>query len=142
MRNVKNKLQSRCTAKTCVLDAGGYGAISAWLWMETGRRMGSFRGRTKGPAFRKAIFLAFLICGPAVPAAGQVPVKADIGGDGEHTRYVAFLSKNTDFRIFSISDPYRVVVDLPETDIQVPAGGRGFSVLRIAGENWRGEYER
>ena len=95
--------------------------------------MGSFRGRTKGLAFRKAFFFALLICGPAVPAAGQVPVKADIGGDGEHTRYVAFLSKNTDFRIFSISDPYRVVVDLPETDIQVPAGGRGLVLSSRSG---------
>jgi N-acetylmuramoyl-L-alanine amidase len=83
--------------------------------------------------FRKAILLALLVSGAAAPAAGQVPVKADIGGDGEHTRYVAFLSQNTDFRIFTISDPYRVVVDLPETSIQVPAGGRGLVLSSRSG---------
>jgi N-acetylmuramoyl-L-alanine amidase len=97
------------------------------------RKMGSLRGRAEGLAFRKAIFLALLICGTAVQAAGQVPVKADIGGDGEHTRYVAFLSKHADFRIFSIGDPYRIVVDLPETDIQVPAGGRGLVLSSRSG---------
>ncbi len=56
----------------------------------------------------------------------QVPLKAEIGGDGEHSRYVAFLSKKTEYRIFSISDPYRIVVDLPEIGIQVPAGGHGL----------------
>ena len=64
------------------------------------------------------------------PAAERVPVKAEIGGDGEHTRYVAFLSKSADYRIFSIGDPYRIVVDLPEIDIQVPAAARGLVLCR------------
>jgi N-acetylmuramoyl-L-alanine amidase len=95
--------------------------------------MASVGGRVVGLNFKKAIFLALLIPGAAAPAAGQVPVKADIGGDGEHTRYVAFLSKNSDYRIFTISDPYRIVVDLPETDIQVPAGGRGLVLSSRSG---------
>src|SRR5262249_7823206 len=52
--------------------------------------------------------------------------KAEIGGDAQHTRYVAFLSKQVEYRIFSISDPYRIVIDLPEAEIQVPAVKRGL----------------
>jgi N-acetylmuramoyl-L-alanine amidase len=66
-------------------------------------------------------------------AAERVAVKAEIGGDGEHTRYVAFLSKRSDYRIFSISDPYRIVVDLSETDIQVPADARGLVLSSRSG---------
>ena len=95
--------------------------------------MGSVRGRAKSVAFRRAVLLVLLAAGSAAQAAGQVAVKAEIGGDGEHTRYVAFLSKRTDYRIFSISDPYRIVVDLPEADIQVPAAARGLVLSSRSG---------
>jgi N-acetylmuramoyl-L-alanine amidase len=96
--------------------------------------MASVGGRVRKLAFRGAILFALLPAGASVAAAGaQVTVKAEIGGDGLHTRYVAFLSKNTNYRIFSISDPYRVVVDLPEVEIQVPAGGRGLVLSSRSG---------
>ncbi len=99
----------------------------------TGQRMGSIRGKAGCQAFASAILFALLMHGPAALGAEQVRVKAEIGGDGQHTRYVAFLSKQTDFRIFSIGDPYRIVVDLPETDIQVPAGARGLVLSSRSG---------
>ncbi len=95
--------------------------------------MGSVGGQARKLAYCGAILLALLPAGASVAAAGQVAVTAEIGGDGEHTRYVAFLSKNTEYRIFSISDPYRVVVDLPEANIQVPAGGRGLVLSSRSG---------
>ncbi|MBI4723970.1 MAG: N-acetylmuramoyl-L-alanine amidase [Rhodomicrobium sp.] len=55
-------------------------------------------------------------------AAKDVTLSAGIGGDIKHTRFVAFLSKKVEYRIFSITDPYRIVIDLPETEIQVPSG--------------------
>ena len=101
--------------------------------MVTGRRMESIRGKAGSQAFVSAILFVLLMHGPAALGAEQVRVKAEIGGDGQHTRYVAFLSKQTDFRIFSIGDPYRIVVDLPETDIQVPAGARGLVLSSRSG---------
>ncbi len=79
------------------------------------------------------LFLIFALS--AVPAFGadQILLNAQIGGDLQHTRYVAFLSKNVEFRIFSIADPYRIVIDLPETDIQVPEEGRGLVVSSRSG---------
>ena len=64
-------------------------------------------------------------------AAGE-PVANDarVGGDLKKTRFVADLSKPVDFRVFTLSDPYRVVVDLPEVDFQMPpklgTTGRGL----------------
>src|SRR5208337_4038173 len=73
----------------------------------------------------------FMLLIPAQRAAGadQVTLKAEIGGDAQHTRFVAFLSKKVDYRIFSIGDPYRIVIDLPEAEIQVPAGIKRGLVL-------------
>jgi N-acetylmuramoyl-L-alanine amidase len=95
--------------------------------------MGSVRGRGKSVAFRRAVLLVLLAAGSPVQAASPITVKAEIGGDGDHTRYVAFLSKQTDYRIFSISDPYRIVVDLPDAEIQVPAAARGLVLSSRSG---------
>jgi N-acetylmuramoyl-L-alanine amidase len=47
---------------------------------------------------------------------------ARIGGDISRTRFVADLSSVVDFRVFALSDPYRVIVDLPEVKFLMPSG--------------------
>ncbi len=47
---------------------------------------------------------------------------ARIGGDLSRTRFVADLSDAVDFRVFALSDPYRVIVDLPEVQFLMPSG--------------------
>lgn len=88
------------------------------------------------PHARVAWVLFFLLAaglGRAL-AEDQVTLSAQIGGDIQHTQFVAFLSKKVEFRIFSITDPYRIVVDLPETDIQVPGDkGRGLILSSRSG---------
>jgi N-acetylmuramoyl-L-alanine amidase len=94
-----------------------------------------------------AVFLAFACvltgwagsisaAGPAAPAApapatpapsapaegGAVANDARIGGDLSRTRFVADLSDEVDFRVFALSDPYRVIVDLPEVKFLMPSG--------------------
>ncbi len=78
--------------------------------------------RNAGPRGALATLLLFLLAVALKPATGadQILLNAQIGGDIQHTRFVAFLSKKVDYRIFSIADPYRIVVDLPEVEIQVP----------------------
>jgi N-acetylmuramoyl-L-alanine amidase len=95
--------------------------------------MGSVEGQARKLASWGAVLLALLLAGASAALAGRVTVKAEIGGNAKHTRYVAFLSKSTQYRIFSISDPYRVVVDLPEVKIQVPEGGRGLVMSSRSG---------
>ncbi len=84
-------------------------------------------------ALRGLALLALLIAVPALMAAGQATLRPEIGGDDQHTRYVAFLSKGADYRIFSIGDPYRIVIDLPEAGIQVPAGSHGLVLSSRSG---------
>lgn len=47
---------------------------------------------------------------------------ARLGGDGARTRFVADLSKPTDYRIFTLADPYRVIIDLPNVRFKLPQG--------------------
>ncbi len=72
--------------------------------------------------------LLFVLSTPAV--ADPVAKDARVGGDLSKTRFVADLSKPVDFRVFTLADPYRVVVDLPEVNFQMPpelgTKGRGL----------------
>jgi len=65
-----------------------------------------------------------------VRAQETVARDARIGGDLKRTRFVADLSETVEFRAFLLSDPYRVIVDLPEVNFQMPSGigaeGRGL----------------
>jgi N-acetylmuramoyl-L-alanine amidase len=67
----------------------------------------------------------------AVLASG-FPVASDarLAGDAKQTRFVLDLDKAIPFRAFALADPYRVVVDIPQVNFQLPAGtgsaGRGL----------------
>jgi N-acetylmuramoyl-L-alanine amidase len=85
-------------------------------------------------------FLGILLTGvtaaaepPAtVPDAESTPPVATafrIGGDDAETRFVMDLSRKIDLHAFTLADPYRVVIDIPEVTFQLPPK---------AGENGRG----
>ncbi len=72
-------------------------------------------------------------------AADQILLNAQIGGDIQHTRFVAFISKKVEYRIFTIADPYRIVIDMPQAEIQVPSEGRGLVVSARSGSLAQGK---
>jgi N-acetylmuramoyl-L-alanine amidase len=78
-----------------------------------------------------------------LPAAGQVSAgaaganapgatDARVGGDAKQTRFVVDLSRKVDIRAFTLADPYRVVIDLPQVSFQLPpkAGERGRGLVK------------
>ena len=58
-----------------------------------------------------------------------VATDARLGGDGTRTRFILDLSRAIELTAFTLADPYRVVVDLPQIAFQLPGK---------AGENGRG----
>jgi N-acetylmuramoyl-L-alanine amidase len=66
----------------------------------------------------------------AAPSTAPVASDARLAGDVVHTRFVLDLDQTVAFRAFTLTDPYRVVVDLPEVNFRVPPGtgaqGRGL----------------
>jgi len=65
-------------------------------------------------------------------ATSSYPVASDarLAGDTKQTRFVLDLDRAIQFRAFTLSDPYRVVVDLPQVNFRLAAGagttGRGL----------------
>jgi len=68
----------------------------------------------------------------AVSAADSFPVVTDVrlGGDESQTRFVMDLSRKIDLRAFTLADPYRVVLDIPQVVFQLAPktgeAGRGL----------------
>jgi N-acetylmuramoyl-L-alanine amidase len=70
---------------------------------------------------------------PEIPGAVPgYPVVSDarLAGDAKQTRFILDLDKPIQFRAFTLADPYRVVVDIPQVNFQLAAGmgtaGRGL----------------
>jgi N-acetylmuramoyl-L-alanine amidase len=73
-----------------------------------------------------------LACLSAAAVAEGAPIASDgrVVGDDNRTRFVLDLTGEVDLSAFTLAEPYRVVVDLPEIDFRLPAGtgttGRGL----------------
>jgi N-acetylmuramoyl-L-alanine amidase len=56
------------------------------------------------------------------PENGRYPVATDtrVAGDAGQTRFVMDFSRKVELRAFALADPYRVVIDLPQTIFDLP----------------------
>jgi N-acetylmuramoyl-L-alanine amidase len=73
---------------------------------------------------------------PAAPgtstAPDSFPVASDVrlGGDEAQTRFVMDLNRKVELHVFTLADPYRVVVDIPQISFRLPPksgeSGRGL----------------
>jgi N-acetylmuramoyl-L-alanine amidase len=70
---------------------------------------------------------------PPSPVVGSnFPVASDarLAGDARRTRFILDLDKTIQFRAFTLADPYRVVVDIPQVTFELAPGtgnaGRGL----------------
>jgi len=62
---------------------------------------------------------------PSNPVATpSFPIASDVrlAGDSKQTRFVLDLDKTIQFRAFTLADPYRVVLDIPQVNFQLAAG--------------------
>jgi N-acetylmuramoyl-L-alanine amidase len=71
---------------------------------------------------------------PDIQAAQGYPIATDarVAGDVRHTRFVVDLNRKVDIRAFTLGDPYRVVIDLPQVTFQLPnrAGDHGRGLVK------------
>jgi N-acetylmuramoyl-L-alanine amidase len=75
------------------------------------------------------------VAAPAtVPAADSYPVATDVrlGGDEAQTRFVMDFTRKIDLYTFTLADPYRVVIDLPQVEFRLPpsAGETGRGLIK------------
>jgi N-acetylmuramoyl-L-alanine amidase len=77
--------------------------------------------------FRLAVILLFITL--AAPAAANIVGGMRVIGDENRTRFVVDLDKNPEFGVLRLSNPYRLVIDMPEVEFEDEAGpgeGRGL----------------
>jgi N-acetylmuramoyl-L-alanine amidase len=67
---------------------------------------------------------------PPFPDSFPVATDARLGGDETQTRFIMDLTRKIDLHAFTLADPYRVVVDIPQVVFRLPPksgeGGRGL----------------
>ena len=68
----------------------------------------------------------------AKPDSFPVATDVRLGGDGHQTRLVVDFSQKVDLAVFTLADPYRVVIDLPQVVFKLPpkAGEEGRGLVK------------
>lgn len=110
--------------------------------MKAGIRISVSRALRVWPLVVLGAFCIVLAYLAAFPASAQAPaslgpdtrsieaVGARIAGDEQKTRFVLDLSSAVGYTVTVLSDPFRVVVDMPDVDFNLPPGigrlGRGL----------------
>src|SRR5437588_7547029 len=73
--------------------------------------------------------------GPESMSPSDFPVASDVrlAGDETHTRLVLDLNRKIDLRVFTLANPYRVVVDLPQLTFKLPdkIGEHGRGLIKV-----------
>ena len=91
-----------------------------------------FRWRLVGLGGAFLIGLGAAGAGERATPSGNLAVATDarLGGDESRTRFIVDVSQNISLTAFTLADPYRVVIDLPQVVFQFPAktgeSGRGL----------------
>src|SRR5215831_1344052 len=71
---------------------------------------------------------------PAPPTSDVPPIATDarLAGDDSQTRLVIDLSHKIDMRAFTLADPYRVVIEIPQVDFRLPptTGEQGRGIVK------------
>ncbi len=84
--------------------------------------MANYMWRHKQPMIR-ILFGAILLLLPVSEAFAQPAVTAvRVGAHDDKTRFVMELTEAPRYRIFTLDEPYRVVIDLPELEWRPPPG--------------------
>ena len=109
----------------------GYMRPVAWLVLGPALAALLLGGAGSAFAQRRPALTAALPTPPALTSPTRiVALDARLAGDDKRTRLVFDLSRKLDLRAFVLSDPYRVIVDLPEVMFDLPAAagreGRGL----------------
>ena len=72
------------------------------------------------------------VSAPATVDPYPTATDARLGGDENQTRFVMDLTRKVELRAFTLADPYRVVIDLPQVTFKLPpkAGESGRGLVK------------
>lgn len=92
---------------------------------------GNMKPQYRRISWRRTVAAIFIAClaqiwpGAAWSPAGaadSVAKDTRLGGDAQRTRFVTVLSKKVKFAVRTLANPYRVIIDLSDVKLNLPAG--------------------
>ena len=90
------------------------------------------RGAARMLCYVSAALLSALVALPLPVAAGTLPQEVaathELSGSKQRTRFVIGVDRVVQPRVFSLSNPNRVIIDLPDIGVHLPAQADGKSV--------------
>ena len=75
------------------------------------------------------VFSILVLIALAGPARANLVADMRVIGDGDRTRFVVDLERNPEFRILRLTNPYRLVIDMPDVEFGEPAMGEGRGLV-------------
>jgi N-acetylmuramoyl-L-alanine amidase len=80
-------------------------------------------GNGKKPSLLLVVFsIIFIVLCSSFAKADAVTTGARVGGDETRTRFVADISKAVSYSVYVLPDPYRVIIDMPDMNFDLPPG--------------------
>src|SRR5262245_25212474 len=87
-----------------------------------------------GMALAATLAAAEPLPAPESPAPAEFPLASEVrlAGDDSQTRMVLDLSEKVDLRAFTLANPYRVVIDMPQVTFRLPprTGEKGRGLVK------------
>lgn len=82
--------------------------------------------------FRIAIIIWLALAGATPLSASVVATDAAIKGDKSGTEFAITLSRGVTLEVFTLANPYRVIIDMPDVSFQLPdqAGRSGKGLIK------------
>ena len=94
----------------------------SWVEMRNSQNVGAMKlvSRIMLRGFRAIAVASMLVFGMASAHAGTVVTDIRVGTQGGTTRIVFEFTERLSFRVFTLANPYRVVIDMPEVGWRLP----------------------
>ncbi len=68
------------------------------------------------------VAVSLFVASPVTAQAGTKATAVRVAGDENRTRFVTDVSQAVSFTVYVLPDPYRVVIDLPDVNFDLPKG--------------------
>jgi N-acetylmuramoyl-L-alanine amidase len=121
--------RGRRLLQAAICLAGAVSAASAWAQTEVRKtlpeRSGSqteVKKTLPGQALQSREPTGTPTWSTDVEEKGVSATHAEVTGDGKRTRFSLHLSSAVAYQIFTLADPYRLIIDMPDVSFRLPAG--------------------
>jgi N-acetylmuramoyl-L-alanine amidase len=109
---------NQAAANLCRIILGKLSLMRFGIW----DRLKAYESGKKPPILLAIFCIIFIVLCTTFAKADAVTTGARVGGDETRTRFVADISKTVSYSVYVLPDPYRVIIDMPDMNFDLPPG--------------------